>query len=133
GAGRGELRVEVLGVQLDQQVTLLHRLVVEDQHLVHLPGDARADADDAALDLGVVGAFLAVTQDPGAERADRGQRGQTGEDLRRAALGERNLRGRRGDDLRHDGRYLSWGVVTRRGVPKSSGGGCGHGWLLLTC
>jgi len=56
---------QVRRIQLDQQVALLHRLVVLHQHAGHGAGDARRHGGDVAIHLGVVGVFeLARVQPP---------------------------------------------------------------------
>ena len=70
GLGHGGARLrkgdlQVRRVQLDQQVALLHRLVVLHQHARHRAGDARRHRGDVAIHLGVVGVFeLARVQPP---------------------------------------------------------------------
>jgi hypothetical protein len=53
-------RGEIGRVDLDEQIALLHELVVGDVHLEHRAGDTGGHRDYIGVDLGVVGVFTAA-------------------------------------------------------------------------
>ena len=54
----------IRGIDLDQRRSRFHILVVVHQKLDHMPGDARADGIEVAIDLGVVSGFIAAQVAP---------------------------------------------------------------------
>ena len=54
------LRREVRRIDLDEEIALLHQLIVDDVHLGHRAPDTRRDHDGVGLDLSVVGALFAA-------------------------------------------------------------------------
>ena len=76
GARLRDGNLQIGRVQLDQQVALLHGLVVLHQHAHHRAGDARRHGGDVAIHLGVVGVLeLARVQPP--EERRHGHDGET--------------------------------------------------------
>ncbi len=72
GALVGDLIVR--RINLDQHRSRLHVLIVLDVELDHVAGDARADGIDVAVDLGIVGRFVAGEIAVGEESHDQQER-----------------------------------------------------------
>ena len=65
-------RFDVARVDLKQNLTLLHELVVVHVHRRNFPGDLGSDADDVGVDERIVGAFVGeVVEENGRNITDR--------------------------------------------------------------
>ena len=77
-------------VELDDEIASVDTIVVVDQHACDLPGDARGDERDVAVDVGIVGR-------DGFERAAKNGDAEVGDDTQqREADGESNWPATRG-------------------------------------